>query len=340
MIFNMIIRSKAPFRVSFGGGGTDMAPYCKEYGGCVINLTIDRHVHITLKPRNDKKIRVISTDYNKESVFDIGDKNYNDGFELFKGVINGLNINHGFDIISSSELPAGSGMGGSSSLTVALIGAFNEYFSLRLTKHEIAQKAYNIERIELKQKGGYQDQFASSYGGFNFMEFKNEVKVIPIKTSDEIINELQYRLILCFVGGSHFSSEIQEEVLKGYKIEKKSFLEVMQDLKDVAHGMRDIIESKDITKLNEFGDLLHQGWLAKKSLSSKISNPNIENFYLTSRKFGVIGGKLLGAGGGGHLLLFCDPDKKFKIIQEMEKIGGKIVKFHYNPKGLETWKVK
>ncbi len=124
------------------------------------------------------------------------------------------------------------------------------------------------------------------------------------------------------------------------RLKKKTFLETMEDLKFVAYEMREIIESKEVNRLNKFGELLHQGWLAKKSLSSKISNKNIENFYLTSRKFGVIGGKLLGAGGGGHLLLFCEPDKKFQIIQEMEKIGGKIVRFHYNPKGLETWKIK
>ena len=117
-------------------------------------------------------------------------------------------------------------------------------------------------------------------------------------------------------------------------------MEAMQDLKDVAHSMKTIIESDDINNLNKFGDLLHRGWLAKKSLSSRITNKNIENFYLTSRKFGVHGGKLLGAGGGGHLLLFSEPDKKFRVIQELEQIGGKIINFHLNPNGLEVWKTK
>lgn len=336
----MIIRSKAPFRVSFGGGGTDMAPYCTEHGGCVISTTIDRHVYITLNPRKDKKIRVFSMNLNKELTFDIGDDNYNTDFELFKGVVNVLDIKDGFDISSYSELPAGSGMGGSSSLSVALIGAFNSYYNMDLTKHEIAQMAYDIERIELKQKGGFQDQYAASYGGFNFIEFTELVKVLPIKTSEEMLNELQFRLILCYVGGSHFSSDIQDEVLKGYKVEKKSFMEAMKDLKDVAHSMRRIVESNDLNRLSEFGTLIHKGWLAKKSLSTKISNKNIENFYLTSMKFGVLGGKLLGAGGGGHLLLFSEPNKKHRIIQELEKIGGKIVNFHFNPKGYEVWKIK
>lgn len=336
----MIIRSKAPFRVSFGGGGTDMPPYCIEHGGCVINTAIDRHVYISISPREDKKIRVFSIDYNKEAIFDIGDKNYSEEFELFKGVINVLNINEGFDIITYSELPTGSGMGGSSSLCVALIGAFNEYYNLNFNKYDIAQKACDIERIELKQKGGYQDQFAASYGGFNFIEFSDTINVIPIQATEEMLNELQYSLILCFVGGTHFSSEIQNEVLKGYQIEKKSFMEAMQDLKDVAHSMKAIIESNDLSHLYKFGDLLHRGWLAKKSLSSKISNKNIEDFYLLSRKFGVHGGKLLGAGGGGHLLLFSEPDKKYRVIQELEEIGGNIVNFHFNPNGLEVWKIK
>jgi D-glycero-alpha-D-manno-heptose-7-phosphate kinase len=335
----MIIRSKAPFRVSFGGGGTDMAPYCTEHGGCVVSTTIDRHVYITLKPRLDKKISVFSLNFKKEFVFEIGDRDYNTEFELFKGVINVLNIKEGFDISVYSDLPPGSGMGGSSSLSVALIGAFNQYYNLGLSKHEIAQNAYQIERIELKQKGGYQDQFAAAYGGFNFIKFTENVNVIPINTSEEMINELQFRLILCYIGGSHFSSDIQNEVLKGYVFEKKSYMESMKDLKVVAKSMRSIIESKNLHRLNEFGELLHKGWLAKKSLSTKITNRNIENFYLTSRKFGILGGKLLGAGGGGHLLLFSESGEKHLIIKELEKIGGKIINFHFNPKGLEVWKI-
>jgi len=338
----MIVRAKAPFRISVGGGGTDLPPYCTEHGGAIVSFTIDRHIFITIKPRADLKIRVISTDYKKETIFETGDKNYEDRFALFKGVINVLGIKDGFDIISSSELPTGSGMGGSSTLTVSLLGAFNEYYSLGLTKHDIANKAYYIERVELDQTGGYQDQFAAAYGGFNYMEFRDDVKVFPLNVSKDVINELMFRLILCFVGGSHFSSDIQDEVLAGYtdKIEKKSFLDSMQDLKDVAKGMREVFELNDLTRLNEFGKLLHKGWLAKKSLSSKISNPNIEKFYITSLEHGVIGGKLLGAGGGGHLILFCEPEKKYQIIEQMERLGGKIVNFHYNPKGLETWRIK
>ena len=306
----MIIRSKAPFRVSFGGGGTDMAPYCTEHGGCVISTTIDRHVNITLKPRNDNKIGVFSINQNEKFEFPIGDNDYSTKFELFKGIINGLNIKDGFDITTYSELPAGSGMGGSSSLSVALIGAFNRYYELGFSKHDIAQKAYEIERFELKQKGGYQDQFAAVYGGLNFINFTEEVSITPIKSTEATINELHFRLILCYIGGSHFSSDIQDEVLKGYVIEKKSYMEVMQDLKDVAHSMKLILESNDLSRINEFGGLLHKGWLAKKSLSTKISNKSIENFYLISKKYGVLGGKLLGAGGGGHLLLFSKPKKK------------------------------
>ena len=336
----MIIRSKAPFRVSFGGGGTDMAPYCTEHGGCVISTTIDRHVYTSLEPRNDNKIRVFSINQNEEFEFYIGDIDYSTKFELFKGIVNGLNIKEGFNITTYSELPAGSGMGGSSSLSVALIGAFNRYYELGFSKHDIAQKAYDIERIELKQKGGYQDQFAAAYGGLNFINFNDSVTITPIKTTEETINELQFRLILCYVGGSHFSSDIQDEVLKGYGIEKKSYMEAMQDLKSVARSMKLIVESNDLNRMNEFGELLHKGWLTKKSLSVKISNKNIENFYLISRKFGVLGGKLLGAGGGGHLLLFSEPSKKYKVIQELEKIGGKIINFHFNPKGLEVWEIK
>ena len=335
----MIIRSKAPFRVSFGGGGTDMAPYCVDHGGCVISTAIDRHAHVSISPRQDEIINVYSPDFNKNLSFKLGDDDYSGDFELFKGVVNVLKVPEGFDIITHSELPPGSGMGGSSSLAVALIGAFNEYYDYGLSPHDIAQKACDIERVELDQKGGYQDQFAAAYGGFNFIEFTNEVKINPIKVDKNMLNELQYRMILCYVGGSHFSSDIQDEVLSGYELEKKSFMETMQDLKDVAKEMRKVVESGDMSQLSFFGELLHKGWMAKKSLSSKISNTNIEKFYLTSRKYGVLGGKLLGAGGGGHLLLFSDPSKKYDVIHELEKIGGIIIDFHFNPKGLEVWKL-
>ncbi len=333
----MIIRSKAPFRVSFGGGGTDMPPYCTEHGGCVISTTIDRHVYVSIKPRRDKKIRVNSIDFNEEIMFDIGDTSYESGYEIFKGIVNVLEVKNGFDITAYSELPSGSGMGGSSALTVAIIAGFNKIYDLGLSVHDIAQKACDIERIELKQKGGYQDQYAAACGGLNFIEFTDEIKVYPIQTSSDMINELQYRLILCYVGGSHFSSDIQDEVLKGYNIQKKSFMEAMQELKDVACSMREIMKSKNLDKIDEFGKLLHKGWLVKKSLSSKISNKSIENFYLTSSKFGVLGGKLLGAGGGGHLLLFSHPHKKYDVMEELKKIGGTIVNFHFNPKGVEVW---
>ncbi|MBY9007025.1 MAG: GHMP kinase [Candidatus Lokiarchaeota archaeon] len=335
----MIIRSKAPFRVSFGGGGTDMPPYCLDHGGCVISTTIDRHVYVSIKPRDDNYVHINAINFNEKYIFQIGDNDYSTRFEVIKGVINYLKVDKGFDITIFSELPVGSGMGGSSSLAVALIGAFDKYYNFGYNKHEIAQKAYDIERIELNQKGGYQDQFAASYGGFNFIKFKNEVEVIPIKTSIDMINELQHCMIMCYVGGSHFSSDIQDNVLEGYQIKRKSFMESMDDLKKVAYGMKDIIESKDLNNIKQFGDLLHQGWLAKKSLSNKISNKNIENFYISSRKLGVIGGKLLGAGGGGHLLLFSESNHKYEVIDELEKKGGKIINFHFNPNGLEVWKI-
>ena len=144
----MIIRSKAPFRVSFGGGGTDMAPYCVDHGGCVISTAIDRHAHVSISPRQDEIINVYSPDFNKNLSFKLGDDDYSGDFELFKGVVNVLKVPEGFDIITHSELPPGSGMGGSSSLAVALIGAFNEYYDYGLSPHDIAQKACDIERAD------------------------------------------------------------------------------------------------------------------------------------------------------------------------------------------------
>ena len=225
-----------------------MAPYCIEHGGYVISTAIDRHVYITLKPREDKRVRVFSMNSNAEFLFDIGDKDYSTKFELFKGIFNVLNIKDGFEITTYSELPAGSGMGGSSSLSVALIGALDKYYNLKLSKYEIAQSACEVERVELKQKGGFQDQFAASYGGFNFIEFTDKVKVVPIRTSEEFINELHFRLILCYVGGYHFSPDIQDEVLNVYVFEKKSLTKRIRKIP------KDVLKHYEIWKrIVEFG---------------------------------------------------------------------------------------
>ena len=206
-----------------------------------------------------------------------------------------------------------------------------------MTKYDVANLAYKLEREELGQRGGYQDQYAAAFGGFNYITFRDEVTVMPLILPPKVLLELRYRLILVFTGQTHLSSAIQEQVMEGYDLKKASFLDGMEELKRVAKAIRDLLIREDLTHLDEFGSLLHEGWLAKKSLSDKISTDEVEMLYLLARDEGPIGGKLLGAGGGGHLLLFIDPSRRMQLLERLLELGAIVVPFEFENEGLQVW---
>lgn len=334
----LIIRSKAPFRISFGGGGTDVPPYCWEHGGAVVNTTINKYTFVTLKTNNTNMVNVYSVNLNLSERFKPGECEYNGNLDLVKAVINKYEVRGGFDIVIHADMPPASGMGTSSSLAVALIGCLNEFVGKQMSKMEIAELAYHVEREELKEKGGYQDQCSTALGGLNYMEFsKHGVKITPLNLSSEILNELEYRLLLFFTGTTRFSSKIHEDMAKRYEEKKEEYLEALQGLRRIADDMRRCLVEGN---LSEFGLLLHEGWLLKRKLSNRVSNTEIDKLYDLARMKGAVGGKILGAGGGGHLLLFCKPDKRFDVINSMSKYGVKLVPFNFETKGLQTWVVK
>jgi len=334
----LFIRAKAPFRISFGGGGTDVPPYCWEHGGAVVSTTIDKYAYATLRPISVRKINVRSIDYNLKKSFELGELEYDGQLDLVKATINEFNVRKGFDLLIHGEMPPGSGMGTSSSMTVALIGCLKEFTNRRMSKREIAELAYHIEREELKEKGGYQDQYAPAFGGFNYMEFfKNRVNVTPLRLSQELMNELLYRLLLFYTGETRLSSEIHEDMAKRYKEGKRDYLKGMHNLKRIAHEMRRGLLRGDFER---FGELLHEGWMEKRRLSGKITSPEIDRLYEIAREKGAIGGKILGAGGGGHLLVFCEPERKFEVADEFIKYGVRTVSFGFESRGLQTWGVK
>jgi D-glycero-alpha-D-manno-heptose-7-phosphate kinase len=333
----MIIRAKAPFRISFAGGGTDVPPYCWEYGGAVVSTTIDKYAYVTLRPTGARKINVCSIDFNLRKSFMPGKLKYNGQLDLVKATINEFDIKGGFNLMMHADMPAGSGMGTSSSMAVALIGCLKEFVGKRMNKRAIAELAYHIEREELKEKGGYQDQYAAAFGGFNYIEFrKNKVTVTPLRLSPELSNELQYRMLLFFTGETRLSSEIHEDMARRYREEKGDYLTSMHNLKRIAGEMKRCLLKEDTRR---FGELLHEGWVEKRRLSDKITNPEIEMLYEVARRKGAIGGKILGAGGGGHLLVFCEPMQKFKLMRELIKHGAREVPFGFEPRGLQTWRI-
>lgn len=335
----MLIRSKAPLRVSFTGGGTDVSPYCDEKGGLVLNATIGKFAYATLKPRKDNKIIIHSLDYHSMLKSRTSKKFRLDGnLDLAKSIVNRIkNIPAGFEMWTHCDVPPGSGLGSSSTMIVAIIGAFKEWQNLPLSDYDIANLACKIERNDLKIKGGKQDQYAASFGGFNFMEFYKDMTVVnPLKIRQDVINELEYNMILCYVGQTRMSSNIIDEQTKNYRRGKKETLDAMDRLKKHAVDMKRALLTGN---LHEFGSLLHEAWEFKKKMAQEISSPAINHIYSEIRKAGAIGGKLSGAGGGGFMMVYCDYHKKHKVIEKMRNAGVRVESFQFEKSGLQTWKI-
>jgi len=334
----MIIRSKAPLRISFGGGGTEVSPYLEERGGVTISTTIDKYAYCTLAERNDNNINVKSLDYNITANYPVNNELQYDGkLDLVKAAINVLKINSGLDLFLHSDAPPGSGLGTSSTLTVALTGALKDWLKLPLTDYEIAELAYRIERKEVGIKGGKQDQYAATFGGFNFIEYFGDKTVVnPLRIKRDILNELEYRLMLNFTGKTRLSAGIIDDQVNSYVQRREAVVTALDETKELAIAMKNALL---LGEIDEFGDLLNEAWRSKRKLSTKISDPQIDEMYEVARKSGAVGGKLLGAGGGGFMLLLCAFDKRHIVAEKMEKIGGKIMSFSFEYRGLQTWAV-
>ena len=327
-------------RVSFAGGGTDVPPFPEKEGGCVLNATINKYAYGTLRPRKDGQISIESVDFGMSINYNVDqDLVYDGKLDLVKAAIKKLGGQEstGFDLFLHSDAPPGTGLGSSSAMMVALVGLLKEFKNMPLTDYEIAHLAYLIERKELGIKGGLQDQYAATFGGFNFIEFlKDRVIVNPLKISQDVINELEHNLLLCYTGGTRLSARIIEDQVSRYEREEEETLQGLRELKRITIEMKNALLRR---RLNEFGELLHYAWENKKKLSSKITNPHIEEMYEEARKAGALGGKISGAGGGGYLLLYCSFEKKHKVEERLRKMGGTITDFAFDSYGLQTWRV-
>lgn len=336
----MLIRAKAPLRISFAGGGTDVPPYPEKEGGCVLNATINKYAYGTLRPRGDGQIKIESVDFGISINYDVNEELVYDGkLDLVKAAIKKLGGQEstGFDLFLHCDAPPGTGLGSSSAMMVVLVGLLKEFKNMPLTDYEIAHLAYLIERKELGIKGGLQDQYAATFGGFNFIEFlKDRVIVNPLKISQDVINELEHNLLLCYTGGTRLSARIIEDQVGRYEREEEETLQALRKLKEITIEMKNALLQR---RLNEFGELLHYAWESKKKLSNKITNPKIEEMYEEARKAGALGGKITGAGGGGYLLLYCPFEKKHQVAKRLKEMGGAITDFAFDAHGLQTWRV-
>lgn len=335
-----IIRARAPLRISFGGGGTDVAPYVNDRGSQIINATINRYAYITLVPNGSNLIRLQSLDYGDTVTYSIDDEipPFNYQMDLAKGVIRRLNVHQlrtGFDLYTHTDCPPGSGLGASSTMVVALLGAFDRWLQLGLTRYEVAQLAFDIERHDLQIKGGKQDHYAAVFGGFNFMEFKGDYALVnPLRILPEWSSELEYSLVLAYTGQSRFSSDIISDQIENYEHQQPRALAAMDQTKAIASAMKECLLKGEFTT---FGNKLHEAWLVKKQISDKISTPEIDVLYEAVRQAGALGGKVSGAGGGGFMFFFTAFDRRHHVIEALENHGALVTHFGFTDSGMQTW---
>lgn len=342
----VIVRSKTPLRISFSGGGTDVSPYREEYGGAVLSATIGKYAYASLRVRDDRRLEVTSLDYDIVAKYNLDDMNYDGQLDLVKAVVKNQALNkdlhRGFDVFIHSDAPPGSGLGSSSAVVVGLIGLLKHAQGLQLTSDEIARLAFHIEREDVGIKGGMQDQYAAAFGGFNLIEFgpgagKADVVVKPLRIDADIMNELEYRLLLCYTGRTRLSDNIISAQMDAYSRHDSRVLRALEELKHITIAMKDSLQARN---LDDLGRLLHEAWQNKKKMASHITNSSIDTLYDAALKTGAIGGKLLGAGGGGYLLLYCAFDRKHAVAAELERLGGQLVEFTFERHGLQTWQVQ
>jgi D-glycero-alpha-D-manno-heptose-7-phosphate kinase len=331
-------RAKAPVRVSFGGGGSDISSYFTENGGAVINATISLYSHASLKIRNDSKICIHSLDLNESIEFDDLDSLYahKGRFVLIQSVIKAIKPSFGFELFLHSDFPMNSGLGGSAVVSAAILGCFNQFRNDKWDLYDISEIAYQAERLYLNVAGGWQDQYAAVFGGFNFMEFNQDQNLIhPIRMPKDVLLELEESLVLCYTGTTHDSGNIhndQKEQTKSVNVKER-----IQANVDLTYKMRNHLLRG---RLNELGSCLDTAWQLKRSFSDKISNPWLDKIYEGALANGALGGKLLGAGGGGYFLFYVPAFSRHKLMKWADKEKLVYTPFKFEESGLQSWTVR
>jgi len=340
----MIYRSKAPLRIGLAGGGTDVSPYSDQFGGAILNATVSLSAYATLEPIEEDKIILRTLDRNESETHELLHRlPINGTLDLLKGVYNRIQQDYnfplsGFILSTFVDAPAGSGLGTSSTLVVAILGVFVEKYKLPLSDYEIAQYAYSIERVDLQLAGGKQDQYAATFGGVNFMEFYKDDKVIvnPLRIKPHYLHELENNLVLYFTATSRESATIIKEQVKNVTNNNEKSIEAMHQLKEQAKMMKEALLQG---KLNDIGEILDYGFQQKRLMAANISNQSIENIYDVAKASGATGGKISGAGGGGFMIFYCPNNTRYAVINALNNFGGAIKKYQFIKYGLTTWTV-
>jgi D-glycero-alpha-D-manno-heptose-7-phosphate kinase len=332
----LYVRARAPLRLSFCGGGTDVSPYPEEHGGVVLSATINQYAYASLRPRRDSRLTLASLDYDIVARYDHPRRMRFDGqLDLIKAVVKAMKVRRGADLWVHSDAPPGSGLGSSSTLVVALLGVLKEWLARPMESYEIAELAYRIERVDMKLSGGRQDQYAAAFGGFNFIEFFGAQTVVtPLRIRREVLQELEYRLLLCYMGQTRASAHIIDRQTRSYREGRRPVVAALHRLKSETQEMKRALLLGDVDGI---GELLHQAWENKKQLDEGISTGRVDRLYQIARRAGAIGGKMPGAGGGGYFLFLTRFDRKHRVAAALEQHGGQVVPFQFESRGLMSW---
>ncbi len=333
-----VVRARTPLRISFAGGGTDVAPFPETEGGAVLSATIDRYVLGSLVADDRGSMSVESLDYGVSLELAPGEDFAPDGkLDLVKAAIKRVwrEDERGYGIVLSSSVPPGSGLGSSSAMVVTVVSLLNEYYGVAMGEYDVAQLASVVEREDMGIAGGLQDYYAAAFGGFNYIEFGERVIVNPLRVREDVIGELEMNLVLCFTGGTRRSDAIISDQTQRYTRAETDALSGLREQKLLALSMKAALLRGE---LDDFGYLLGQAWQAKKKMSPRISTPHIDELYEAAQRAGARGGKVTGAGGGGYMLLYVDFERRHKVVEAMEAMGATASGFSFARQGARAWK--
>lgn len=341
----MIINAKAPLRLGLAGGGTDVSPYSEDFGGAVLNTTISLYARAVIEPLDNGKIILESYDLNEYQELDSNTYLIDDGkLPLLKGVYNRIVSDFvkkplSFKLTTIVDVPKGSGLGTSSTIVVAIIGAFAEWLNLPLGDYDIAHLAWEIERNDLNLAGGKQDQYAATFGGFNFIEFSGGKGVIvnPLRIKSLYKQQLEWNLLLYYTGTGRDSAEIIKDQAKRFENQKSNAVAAAHAIKEISYRMKETLLKGEIDNI---GNLLDISWNNKKMMSSEISNTVLDEIYTTAISAGASGGKISGAGGGGFIMFYCPKNTKQQVINSLQRFGGRAYNYVFVDEGLFSFTVK
>lgn len=340
----MIVRSKAPLRLGLAGGGTDVSPYSDLYGGLVLNATINLYAYCIIEEISGDSIEINSYDSGSVEILPKTDfLSINGKSSLIKGVYNRIVKDFNpdippFKITTYNDAPPGSGLGSSSTMVVAVIKAFSEWLSLPLGDYDMAQLAYMVERKDLNFSGGKQDQYAATFGGFNYMEFLKDDLVIvnPLKIKRWIVDELESSMLLYFCGKSRSSADIIDEQKRNTLDKNFAAIEAMHKIKQHALDMKLAILKGD---MDSFAGIIRESWENKKKMASSITNQTIQEAMEVALSAGAKAGKVSGAGGGGFIMFVVDPALRVRVESALSALDGRLMPFQFSEGGAHGWKI-